>query len=236
MDDLTFRRRVYENPEDNSDDILEACKNDPKKAQFRAELQNFNKQLSQSLNIDVPENLSDRVLLSQSINFQNKQKKRHRLHLALAASVAFAIGISFQMSGVLTSHESVEQYAFAHLEAESSHFHDRDFQDVNQVNAKLASFGGELTEQVAPVTFSNYCLFGGFKSLHMIFQGEQGPVTVFVIPNDTNLTSSPAFKNGKYHGSTIELQNAQMLIITDQQESNHEWKQKLTKSINWQNA
>jgi len=236
MDELTFRRRIYADPDDNAQDIIDACQQDPAKAKFKAEMQQFDDSLTRALNIDVPDNLADRVLLSQTIDFQQAQKRKSRLHLAIAASVAFTIGLTFQMLGISQKHDTLGEHALAHVHAEIEHLHEQDIYSKEQLNLKLASFGGEMISDIAPIKFANYCYFGGVRSLHVVLQGEEHPVTVFFVPSDSGMKHSGRFSDNEFQGEGIKLQQTDMLIVTDKDDSVDEWRTKLTKSIKWQKA
>ena len=236
MDELSFRRRIYADPNDNEPDIVTACHQDKQKAKFKADMLEFDKLLSDSLNVEVPDNLSERILLGQSIDFQRKQKRKHRLHLAMAASVAFAIGITFQMVGVSPRYDTLGDHALAHLTAEYDHIPAVATYSQEQLNVKLAHFGGEMVEKLAPIKFANFCDFDGTTSLHIVLQGPKDDVTVFIVPADSGLKSTKHFSDMKYKGETIKTHAADMVIITDKDDSVEKWRKDLQKSIKWQKA
>ena len=236
MDELTFRRRIYANPDDNEQDIVDACQQDPAKAKFKTEMQQFDESLTNALNIDVPDNLADRVLLSQTIDFQQAQKRKSRMHLAIAASVAFTIGLTFQMVGVSPRHDSLGEHALAHIHAEIEHLHDEASYTTEQLNLKLASFGAQMTSDVAPIKFANYCYFGGVKSLHVVLEGESSPVTVFFVPSGSGMKTNNPFSDGEFQGESVQFQQADMLIVTDKEDSVDNWREKLSTSIKWEKA
>lgn len=236
MDELSFRRRIYANPNDNEQDIIDACQQDATKAKFKSDMQQFDNTLANALAIDVPDNLADRVLLSQTIDFQQAQKRKSRVHLAIAASVAFTIGLTFQMFGITPRHDSLGEHALAHVHAESSHLHDDNRYSKAQLNAKLASFGAEMVGDIGPITFANYCYFGGVKSLHVILQGESSPVTVFFVPADSGMKNTDAFNDGDFQGQSLQFQQADMLIVTDKDDPVEPWRSKLNNAIKWQKA
>jgi hypothetical protein len=95
MDEFTFRRRIIAEPSDSSPDVMAACQEDKNKAQFKQEMEEFDKLLARSLDITVPDKLEEKILLGQSLQYHHKQKRKQRAHLAIAASFAFALGISF---------------------------------------------------------------------------------------------------------------------------------------------
>lgn len=235
MDDLNFRRRIYADPNDHAQDIQDACAEDLNKAKFRQEMQQFDQQIKTALETPVPDNLAERIMLGQSLANQQKEKRKSRVHLALAASIAFAIGISLQISGVSPRYESLSDHAIAHLTDEISHIPSTAGYTREQLNTKLASFGGQLTQDIAPIKFANFCRFDGTRSLHLVLAGEHGDVTVFVVPKDANLAVSPTFSNLEYIGKTLSFANANVVVVTGKkQEPVGEWSKKLDSAIQWQ--
>lgn len=236
MDELTFRRRIYANPDDNEQEVLDACLQDPVKAKFKADMQQFDDSLTKALNIDVPENLADRVLLSQTIKVQQIQKRKSRVHLAIAASVAFTIGLTFQMFGISPRHDSLGEHALAHVHAEISHLQDKATYTTEQLNIKLASFGGQMMSEVAPIKFANYCYFGGIKSLHVVLEGDNHPVTVFFVPNNSGMKNTDVFSDQDFQGESVQFQHAEMLIVTDKNDPVDKWRDKISNAIKWEKA
>jgi len=236
MDELSFRRRIYADPNDSESDIVAACQQDKQKAKFKSEMLEFDKLLQDSLSVEVPDNLTERILLGQSIDLQQKQKRKHRLHLAMAASVAFAVGITFQMVGVSPRYDTLGDHALAHLTSEIDHIPTLASYTQEQLNVKLAHFGGEMTEQIAPIKFANFCDFDGTTSLHLVLQSGDRDVTVFIVPADSGLKSSQQFGDMNYQGETVQTRTADMVIITDRDESVGKWREQLQKSIKWQKA
>lgn len=234
MDELSFRRHIYADPNDNSAEIQDACKQDANKAKFKAEMEAFELQLQQTLNVDVPNNLSERILLGQSMNMQQQQKRKHRVHLALAASVAFAVGIGFQMFGVSSHYQTLGDHAIAHVQAEVGHIPSTSHYTQQQLNAKLANFGGVMTEQVAPIKFANFCDFDGVRSLHIVLQDGDHDVTIFVVPKESDLRSVPKFSNHQFQGRSFENDKASMVILTDHNTPVDKWQNKIKQAIDWQ--
>lgn len=236
MDDLNFRRRIYADPNDNSPEVVNACQEDSSKANFKSEMQDFDLQLKQALNVETPDNLSERIILGHNLAEQRAQKRKYRVHLALAASIAFVFGISFQFIGNSPRHTTLGEHALAHLIAEVDHIPNSANYTQAQLNLKLAQFGGNLTESIAPIKFANFCDFDGVRSLHLVLQGDNGDVTIFVVPKDSGFTKTPYFDDLNYHGTTISNQRADMVIITDKNESTDRWTEKVNQSIKWQKA
>jgi hypothetical protein len=233
MDDLTFRKRIYANPHDNEQDIVDACSDDSTKAKFKSDMKMFDSQLKQALNVKVPENLAEKILLSQSIDSQKGSTKRTKVHLAIAASVALFVGVLSTKFGLISDYNTVGEYALAHHTADIQHAHEHNHYNSEQISAKLAAFGGEVIDALPDISFAGTCYFARIKSLHMVFQGDKYPVTVFLIPNQTGLENSPQFSDDEYNGESISINDSQLLIITHKGETKKDWSKELTHSIKW---
>jgi len=233
MDDLTFRKRIYANPNDHDQDIIDACNDDSSKAKFKADMKIFDSQLKQALNVKVPDNLAEKILLSQSIRSQNGASKRTKIHLAIAASVALFVGVISTKFGLVNDYDTVGDYALAHHMADIQHSHEHNEYSPGQVNSKLAEFGGEIIDALPDISFASTCYFARIKSLHMVFQGEKYPVTVFLIPNQTGLEQTRHFSDQEYNGESINVNNNQLLIITHKDDPKQDWSKQLVNAIKW---
>ena len=149
----------------------------------------------------------------------------------MAASVAFVVGISFtlwQQSNLL----DLSKQAIAHVHQEGAHaLEAQQNVSLQQVNAKLAKFGGELSEDIGRVYYANFCDFENVRSLHLVVEGEQGKVSVFVIPhNDDYLSEGESFGN-KYQSQAVDMQRASIIVVGEEGENITKMKQKLSKKI-----
>ena len=233
MDDLTFRKRIYANPHDNEQDIVDACNDDGTKAKFKSDMKMFDSQLKQALHVKVPDNLAEKILLTQSIDSHNGASKRTKIHLALAASVAVFVGVISSKFGLVNDYNTIGEYALAHHVADQQHSHSVNHYDKSQINSKLAEYGGEILNALPDISFAKTCYFARIKSLHMVFQGENYPVTVFIIPNETGLEQTRHFSDQEYDGESINVNDNQLLIITHKDDPKKDWSKEVVNSIKW---
>ena len=231
MDDLEFRRKLYADPNCTDEDVLAAIASDPQKLAFYSELKQLDENMHQASKVKVPDDLVHKLILRQTMQTHKSQKVRQRVHLAMAASVAFVVGISFtlwQQSNLL----DLSKQAIAHVHQEGAHaLEAQQNVSLQQVNAKLAKFGGELSEDIGRVYYANFCDFENVRSLHMVVEGEQGKVSVFVIPhNDDYLSEGESFGN-KYQSQAVDMQRASIIVVGEEGENITKMKQKLSKKI-----
>ena len=230
MDELEFRRRIYADPETTDSDVVEAAKEDESKRNFWNEQKQLDKQLKQALKVDVPEDLASKLIWQQSADEFNRYKRRSRWYLAMAASVAFTVGIALTM----WYHQplSIGGQALAHMQyAEMEHAHSLLPVDLNMVNAKLASFGGSFSEMLDGVEVANYCHLSTVRSLHLIVDTPQGKMSVFVVPERGDIRVPSEFQDSQYRGESIKMQRANVMIVGDKNADLSEMKKAISERI-----
>jgi hypothetical protein len=204
---------------------------DPAKKDFYNELQCLDKKMRAATKVEVPRDLAHKLILRQTMQTHRAKKSRNLIQLAMAASIAFVAGVSFtlwQQSNLL----DISKQAIAHV------YHEGDYAlgasenlSLQQVNAKLATFGGELTEDIGRVYYANFCDFEDVRSLHMVVEGAQGRVTVFVIPHDDKHLVDGISRDTRFNSQAMDFQKASIIVVGEEGENMSEMKQKLIQKI-----
>ncbi|NQY15918.1 DUF3379 family protein [Alteromonas sp.] len=230
MDELEFRRRIYADPETTDSDVVEAAKADESKRSFWNEQKQLDKQFKQALKVEVPDDLASKLIWQQSADEFTRYKRRSRWYVAMAASVAFTIGIGLTM----WYHQplSIGGQALAHMQyAEMEHAHSLLPVDLNMVNAKLASFGGSLSEMLDGIEVANYCHLSTVRSLHLIVNTPQGKMSVFVLPQRGDISVPSDFEDSQYHGESIKMRRANVMVVGDKGADLSEMKKAVSERI-----
>lgn len=214
MDELEFRRRVYANPDTTDPDVIDAAKHDPAKRAFWTEQKKLDRELKQAVHVPVPDDLAHKLIWQQSADEFARHKRRSRWYIALAASIAFTIGLSFTL--VTQPSVGLGNQVLAHMiHADDEQTHSVLPVDLRQVNAKLASFGATFTDNIGDIKVANYCHLDNVRSLHLIVNTEQGKMSVFIVPRRDDLTLPQEFADDRYHGQGIEMQRASIMVVGD---------------------
>lgn len=217
MDELEFRRRVVADPDTTDPDTIAAAKADPAKRDFLAQQKRLNQQLASAVQVDVPEDLAHKLIWHQSAREFAKQRRRNRWHIALAASVAFMVGIGFTLWSQKPL--SLESQALAHMRhAQTERELASHTVSLDEVNAKLAGFGALFTGNIGTVEVANYCHLGTLRSVHLIVSTNTGDISVFIIPpsGDTERQTFE-FANDQYHGQGMQLASARIMVVGERQ-------------------
>ncbi|KMT65821.1 DUF3379 family protein [Catenovulum maritimum] len=238
MDDLEFRRRIYADPKHQDSELKQVMLQDPAKRKFAEDMQQFDKQIEDALKIDVPEDLASKILFKQALETQtSSNKSKTKAYIAIAASVAFAIGISlniYQTNGVNPQPAFVD-LMLDHVHHETNIYENLDLNvSLTEVNAKLASFGGELNRKVGHIYSANFCQMGTIKALHLITDGEHGKVSVFIMPKVVDVKEIPNFSDQYYTGQGSRFKTADFVYVGNKGEDVEKIKKQLEAELIWQ--
>lgn len=215
MDELKFRRQAYEDPHNQDPEFVAQMQESAENQAFVAELKRLDTKLINALKVDVPEDLADKLILRQQLQQHHKQRRQTGFLVAMAASIAFIVGISFSL--LRLGPVDLAEHALAHVYHEGVALQVDQNVNFTQVNAQLASMNNlgnaKFTEQPGKVYYTSYCDFQGVKSLHLVLQAEKGKVTLFIVPIEKRMVLDNTFADGKYQGMGFEAGDAYILLV-----------------------
>lgn len=233
MDELEFRRTLYADPNSTDEEILAAIADDPKKQAFCKELKQLDKSMQLATQVKIPNDLVHKLILRQTMQSHKSSKVRNRIQLAMAASVAFVVGVSFtmwQQNNIL----DLSKQAIAHVHYEGDYaLQAQENITLQQVNAKLAKFGGRFSEDIGRVYYANFCDFENVRSLHMVVEGENGKVSVFVVPHDNTHLAQGSSRDKRYISQAIDLKRASIIVVGQEGANVSKMKEQLNRKIHF---
>jgi len=235
MDDLNFRRTIYADPTNQDADTVAAQQVDPSKKQFAQEISKLDERIRQALNVPVPDDLCNKLILRQTLASHQVHKRKTRVHLALAASVAMVGGLMLNFLQFSSAYSNLGDYALAHVYHEQGSVTNNASSQVTltSLNKKMAAFDGNFSESLGKLLFADYCRFDGMKSLHLVYQGKNSPVTVFIVPKNQQLSFSHTFNDKQYFGRSIEYNHSNIIVVADKNESLGQWQQNISETVFW---
>lgn len=235
MDDLQFRRAIYADPNNQDADTLAAQQQDPSKKQFAKDICQLDEKIRQALEVPVPDDLCNKLILRQTLASHQVHKRKKRFHLAIAASVAIFSGLGLNFMQFSSAFNNLGDYALAHVYHEPGLLNINDGKQISlsSLNQKMTSFEGSFTKSLGKLLFADYCRFDGMKSLHLVYQGKTSPVTVFVVPKTEQLSFNSAFNDDKYLGSAIAFNDNNIIVVADKNESLSQWQENINQTVTW---
>ncbi|GEM_PF-404667 len=251
MNDEEFRQALLADPNAQSDEIKDAIAKDPAKQRFVDELRDFDAMLEDAMDIHVPEDLESK-LLSQVVEKDNvtqlhtkKPEKAKAANdssywqIAAAACFAFVIGLSINLN-ILQKDDSdimgAGAYALkhAHQGAQNVSFTDERI-SLERVNAQLVNYGVQMEQDIGDVQYASsfFCGHNKVNVLHVVFQGEQGNINLFVLPKENKLDSWNEFSDEQFKGRATRYSNADLLLVGAKDEPMQAFQSKIENSMRW---
>ena len=208
-------------------------------AAFKAEMQALDARIAQALAIDVshlqlpdlPEIEDDNVL---NMPFRNRPTFSMPTWVAIAATVVLAAFIGVRMIDLDPgSGMSLSAEVLAHFEHEPGAFavstvavsDDRLF---SVVNASI----GTMDRNVGLVTYAQSCIINGKTVPHLIIQGQNGPITLLLMP-DEMIDAAMTLDGNGVSGIILPLGDGSIAIIGDRDEPLNEIEQRIIDSVEW---
>jgi hypothetical protein len=167
----------------------------------------------------VPENFADKLILRQGMDEFSQKRQKRPWYIALAASVAMVVGVSYVT--LFAGNNGLANDIYAHINHE---YMNKEIamtgQHVSQnvINEKMATFNGVLSGEIGDVLSANYCYLGTIKSLHMIIKGKTGLINLFVVDNNNSKELKEDFSTNGLVGTSFLLQSAKIIIVGDDKE------------------
>jgi hypothetical protein len=213
MNCLDYRRRLGSEPREDAPmrEHRSAC---PRCAEHFQRSQAFEQSLREALQVTVPEDLAEAILLRQTT------ARRRRMPglpgwLALAASTVIAVGLAFALwpRGVPESDDLVARLAMDHYLHEPYAFDPRPPVPAPLLRSSGARAGIDLARAPEAVSYAAVCPMGPYRSLHLVVWRDEAPVTLFVVPGME--TPARHFERDGIHSRAMPLTGGTLLVMAE---------------------
>jgi hypothetical protein len=211
MNCLDFRRELNIHPHADAADFVAHARACPRCAQAQADAIAFESSLGRALEIAVPAQLADAILLAQA-TAQSRQRRGWRRTggwLALAAAAVLAVGVGWpwrpQPLGTLAVVHMLGQEAPALALTQPV--------GAEAVRKAFAERGVVLAADVpADISYVQCCPVGEFKSVHMVMPRASGPVTVMYLVDDPGGARTD-FAHAGWLGRSVPMAHGTLVMI-----------------------
>lgn len=178
MNCLDFRRDALAQPLKPGEEARAHASECASCREFLARQRELDEELSQALQVPVPDGLADRVLVAQGI------RSGARLWpWAAAAGVVITLALGILAPPYLAG-DALAREAIVHLREEPQSLHLATPHDPGLLPQALASQGMRLAVSLGQVTYAKLCPMAHGKAHHLVVATAQGPVTLFLLPGD----------------------------------------------------
>lgn len=237
MDEMDIKERIIAEPGEDID--LSGLDDDERRdaERLQAEMRALDANIAKALDVplptlrmpELPPVEDDNVV---DIAARHKRSASPVRWLALAASVALiaVFGAQFLQS---PEYPSLADEVVAHLDHEPDAFR---VTNVAVEERRLASVvnsnGADLDRGVGLITYAKSCVINGKEVPHLVMQGESGPVTLLLMPNE-RVDSAVPLSGKSIRGVILPVGDGSIAIIGESEENLAEIEERVVDSVTW---
>ena len=207
---------------------------------FRTEIRALNVRIESALLVDVPElkmpELPDIEAVAAGDNVVPLASRRSfskPVWLALAATVLLAALIGIRLPDFGTSYTSLEEQVLAHVDREPGAFRVTSTPVSESRLAKaVPAHIAALNHDEGMITYAQSCSINGYPVPHLVIQGERGPITILLMPNES-VSEARTFEGENVHGVILPVGSGSIAIIGNREEQLDRVTKKMLDSVNW---
>jgi hypothetical protein len=202
---------------------------------YRGEMLALEQMISRALALNVPElNVPDLPDVDTgNVTVLPTRKWASPAWIAIAATVVIAAFVGFRMIGGGVDYPTLGDELLAHIDHERNSLV---VTDVAVSDARLTSVVpadiARLDHSSGLITYAQSCVIGGHSVPHLVIQGEYGPVTILLMPEE--MVSAPQTITGEsVNGIILPVGDGSIAIFGEREESLDRIDKKVLDSVTW---
>jgi hypothetical protein len=202
---------------------------------YRNEMLQLDRKISRALALEVPQlqlpELPD--IEPENVVVLAKRRMSPPAWLALAATVVLAAFVGLRMIGTEPQFDSLGEQLLAHLDHEP---YALKVTDVPVTDARLARVVAadvaRLDHSAGLITYAQSCIVNGHEVPHLVIQGERGPVTILLMPEEKVLQPESVLGES-IQGVIIPVGDGSIAIFGEREEALERIERKVLDSVTW---
>ena len=203
---------------------------------FRAEMQTLNVKIARALQIDVPDLKLPELPAVDTENvtaMPARNPSGRPIWLALAASVMVAAVIGVRMFATGITYDSLGDEVLAHLDHEPASLRVTNVAVSEKRLARVVPADvAQMDHSAGLISYAQTCLINGKKIPHLVIQGEQGPVTILLMP-DERIADAVPLDGENIHGVILPVGTGSIAIIGAREEKLERIEKSVVNSVMW---
>jgi hypothetical protein len=202
---------------------------------YRSEMLALEQMISRALALEVPElNVPELPEIeTDNVVTLPTRKWTSPVWIAMAATVVLAAFVGFRMIGSGVEYPTLADELLAHID------HERNSLVVTDVAVSDARLESVVTADIARldhsdglITYAQSCVINGHSVPHLVIQGEYGPVTILLMPEE--MVSAPQTIIGEnVNGVILPVGDGSIAIFGEREESLDRIRKKVLDSVTW---
>ena len=150
--------------------------------------------------------------------------------IAVAATIAIVAVFGFRMQDALVS-QSLADEIVAHLEHEPYAFSNTDTAvSDDRLTRIVPASVATLDHSAGLITYAQSCIINGETVPHLVIQGERGPVTILLMPNQ-KVSKAQNISGESINGVILPVGSGSIAIVGDDREDLERIERKMKNSV-----
>jgi len=197
----------------------------------------FEQKIRSALEIKVPEFVMPELPAIEADNVVTLPGRRRMtmpIGFALAATVVLAAFIGFRFTGDdAASYEALANEVLAHVTHEPNALliTEQAVDDEKLHNVVPASIAN-MNHSAGLITFAETCPINGNNVPHLVIQGERGPITIILMPNE-HVSEAITLNNSDSHGVILPVGDGSIAIVGARDEKLEDVRKQVLQSVAW---
>jgi hypothetical protein len=203
---------------------------------FRDEMRALEQKIARALAISVPElRLPDlpEVDTAGVVSLAARRRFTAPVWLAVAATVVLAAFVGLRMIGGNVTYPSLADEIVAHLDHEPYALRVTDEPvDERRLEKVVPANVAAMNHDAGLITYAQTCVINGRKIPHLVIQGEQGPVTILLLPDEA-VDSPVPIEGESINGVILPVGGGSVAIIGERNEKLEAIQKNVVNSVTW---
>ncbi len=202
----------------------------------RDELRELDRRIGRALQISVPQlrvpDLPD-IDTNTIVALPARRRFTSPAWLAVAATLVLAAFVGIRMIGGNVTYASLADEIVAHLDHEPYALRVTDEPVSERRLAKVVPAEvANLNHDAGLITYAQTCVINGNKVPHLVIQGERGPVTILLLPDEA-VDDAVKLEGESINGVLLPVGGGSVAIIGEKDEELEAIRQNVMNSVTW---
>jgi len=203
---------------------------------YRDEMRALDHRIAQALSLRAPELVLPELVDLDTDNvvaLPGGRRITTPAWFALAATVVIAAFVGIRMFGSNVTYPSLADEIVAHLDHEPRALKvtDKPVSDRALARAVPASIA-DMNHEGGLITYARTCVINGKKIPHLVIQGEFGPVTILLMPEEM-IDGAVQIDGQSINGVILPVGSGSIAIIGEDEENLGNIEQNVLDSVSW---
>ena len=228
MNCLSARRIISTDVSEKSADFLEHLQSCSTCKSFYDKQLSFNGVLKKAFEVDVPDGLAARILVEHNLN--NKKAKVDKFRWG---TIAASVVLAFVVSAITTFHSppALADAILAHVKYDEAAFEIKSGITLEEINELLKPHGVRADASIGQATNAGNCVIEGKVGAHIVFAGQNSPVTLIVMPESLEDNKRILIDDQQYKGVLLSTRKGALALLSEDEESLQIFEERLRTSL-----